>query len=331
MARRVLPFAFALALISALAGCSNYERPRRPAWRSEAENACLAQRLIHVSAYVQPAREIDGPGICGLEHPFKVSALLDGAVRFNSAYTLGCPMITALNAWLSGVVQPAARARFNQDVVEIISMGAYSCRTMNNMPGAQISEHAFGNALDIGGFRLADGREISIVRDWWRGDDQTKAFLQDVDAGACGQFTTVLGPGANIFHYNHIHVDLALHGNTSNGPRRICRPLLGPSRLPEPPRDNLPNPPEIEEDMDIAQAGQPASDKLTLNAGPGPAPPARIPDSYFASALRMSTAPAYAPVPAEPVGPPPPRQNIPPVPKSQMSGGDLTSMTQGLY
>src|SRR6202047_3423021 len=96
MARRVLPFAVAGTLILALAGCSNYERARRPAWRGAAENACLAQHLIHVSAYVQSAREIDGPGICGLTRPFKVSALLDGAVRFNSVYTLDRPMVAGL-------------------------------------------------------------------------------------------------------------------------------------------------------------------------------------------------------------------------------------------
>jgi hypothetical protein len=224
MACRFVPFAVAAALILLMAGCSNYERPRRPAWRGEAEAACLAQKLIHVSAYVQPAREIDGPGICGLTRPFKVSALLDGAVRFNSVYVLDCPMIAALNAWLTEIVQPAARERFGQPVVEIDSMGAYSCRTMNNQPGGHISEHAFGNAFDIGGFRLADGRDILIVRDWTRGDEQTRAFLQDVHAGACNAFTTVLGPGANIFHYNHIHVDLALHGNTTSGPRRRATP-----------------------------------------------------------------------------------------------------------
>ena len=104
MACRVLPFAVAAAHLLALAGCSNYETPRRPAWRGEAEAACLAQNLIHVSAYVQPAREINGPGICGLTRPFKVSALLDGAVRFNSVATLDCPMIAALNAWLTEIV-----------------------------------------------------------------------------------------------------------------------------------------------------------------------------------------------------------------------------------
>jgi hypothetical protein len=331
MARRVLAFALVLAMLSALAGCSNYERPRRPAWRGEAEAACLARRLISVSAYVQPAREIDGPGICGLDHPFKVSALLDGAVRLNSAYTLDCPMIAALNAWLTEAVQPAAQARFGEPVAEIDSMGAYSCRSMNNQPGAQISEHAFGNAFDIGGFRLADGHDISIVRDWWHGDEQTRAFLQDIHAKACDRFTTVLGPGANIFHYNHIHVDLAVHANTSYGPRRICKPFLGPSKVPGPPRDNLPNPPEIEEEMDVAQAGHPATAQMpAFHPGPGPAPSARIPDSYFAAALRTPAAPASAP-PGPDAAKKAADGNTSTLASSQLSQRGLMSSSPGLY
>lgn len=322
--------AFALVLPLACAACSNYERPRRPAWRGEAEAACLAQRLVHVSAFVQPTQAIDGPGTCGLDHPFKVSALQDGAVRFNAPFTLDCSMIAALNAWLAESVQPAAQARFGQPVAEISSMGAYSCRTMNNMPGGRISEHAFGNAFDIGGFRLADGREISIVRDWWRGDAQTRAFLQDVHAQACGQFTTVLGPGSNIFHYNHIHVDLALHGNTAYGLRRICKPALGPSTLPGPPRDHLPNPPEIDEETDIAQSERNGpGEALAFHPGPGPAPPARIPDAYFAAALRVPPAPSGTPVapqaPAETS-----HDGVPPRVKSGMHQ-DLTSPAPGLY
>ena len=97
---------------------------------------------------------------------------------------------------------------------------------MNNQRGAQLSEHSFGNALDIGGFTLADGRKITLVQDWWRGDEQTRAFLMDVHRGSCGHFTTVLSPGSNAFHYNHIHVDLAMHGPPairSASPRRRKR------------------------------------------------------------------------------------------------------------
>ena len=99
-------------------------------------------------------------------------------------------------------------------------MGSYSCRGMNGQANARISEHAFGNAIDIGGFRLADGRRITVVHDWTRGDEQTQAFLRDVHAGACKTFTTVLGPGANVFHYNHIHVDLAMHGGCATSPNQ---------------------------------------------------------------------------------------------------------------
>jgi Extensin-like protein C-terminus len=225
---------------------------------------------------------------------------------------------------VSETVQPAARARFGEELAEITAMGAYSCRTMNNQPGGRISEHAFGNAIDIGGFRLASGREISIRRDWWRGDEQTRAFLQDVHSGACGHFTTVLGPGSNIFHYNHIHLDLAMHGNTSFGPRRICRPMLGPSPVPEPPRDVLPNPPEVDEDVDIAGNKDPAERAAAMHAGPGPGPPARIPDALFAEALRLPQARAYAPMPPQPVEMPF-RANPARLPEGRPSDWDLTS------
>jgi hypothetical protein len=293
MARCVLPFAAFAALFLLLAGCSNYEQARRPAWRTQAENACLAQRLIHTSAYVQPAHEINGPGICGLTQPFKVTALLDGEVTFNGSYTLDCPMIAALNTWLTDVVQPTAQARFGQRVVEIIAMGTYSCRSINNQPGAGISEHAFANAIDIGGFRLADGREISIVRDWTRGDEQAQAFLRELHGGACRDFTTVLGPGYNIFHYNHFHLDLAMHGNMSTGPRRVCKPTPSQQMAPMP-HDNLPEAPSIDDDLDIAQAGAPlGSQAVALHAGPSSL------DASVPRTPQTQPAPvhAYAPMP----------------------------------
>ena len=274
MARCVSPFAGGLLLM--LAGCSNYEASR-PAWRAQAENACIAQNLIHLSAYVEPEQEIDGPGICGLTRPFKVSALLDGEVAFDNPYTLDCPMIAALNNWVKDVVQPEAQTRFNTRVVEIKSFGTYNCRGINGDAGARLSEHAFANAIDVSGFRLADGREISIMRDWPAGDEQTQAFLRDVHAGACGYFTTVLGPGYNFLHYNHFHLDLAMHGNTSTGPRRFCEPApqggVPASHAP----DGLPEPPPLDEEMDISQAGS-ADDMqaLALHTGPD-APDAAVP------------------------------------------------------
>jgi hypothetical protein len=277
MACRVLPFAAVAAFLLLVAGCSTYERPKRPAWRARAEEACLAEHLVHPSRFVQPRdRAIDGPGICGLTRPFLVGALAGDQVQLDTVATLDCPMIAALDRWVAEVVQPVAQARFGQVVTQIDTMGSYSCRGMNGQAGAKISEHAFGNAIDIAGFRLGDGRRITVVRDWTRGDDQAKAFLRDVHAGACNTFTTVLGPGANVFHYNHIHVDLAMHGNTSTGPRRICKPVPQES-APGPRRDLLPDPPAIEEEQDSADGRVPGGAE-ELRAGPGglvaTAPPA---------------------------------------------------------
>ena len=103
-------------------------------------------------------------------------------------------------------------------------------------PAPRLSEHAFGNAVDVAGFTLADGRTIDFVRDWKKTESQEGAFLHEAHAGACQYFTTVLGPGADVFHYNHIHLDLANHGSTNTGPRRICKPAPAPTFCRRPPR-----------------------------------------------------------------------------------------------
>jgi hypothetical protein len=273
MARRVKPvLALIFGLGSLLGGCSLYEKAKRPAWRESAENVCIAERRVTPSASIVPVGEMSGPGICGLVHPYKVTALQGGAVTFNSTMTLDCPMIAELDGWLADVVQPAARARFGTDVAQINSMGSYACRGMNNQMGAALSEHSFGNAIDIGGFVLADGRTISIVRDWTRGDEQTQSFLRDVQAGACEHFTTVLAPGSNAFHYNHIHVDLAMHGNSSRGLRRVCKPAPQQT-APAPRRDDLPDAPDLEEDVDMAQAPARASSTYAMHASVPPGLP----------------------------------------------------------
>ncbi|HSA66453.1 MAG TPA: extensin family protein, partial [Methyloceanibacter sp.] len=100
-------------------------------------------------------------------------------------------------------------------------IASYGCRTRNNH-GVAMSEHAFGNALDVAAFRLADGREISVLRDWWRGGPAERAFLQAAFAGACAEFYTVLGPGSDPYHSNHFHLDL-LRNNARNG-RHFCQP-----------------------------------------------------------------------------------------------------------
>jgi hypothetical protein len=257
--RVVAPFLAPLAALC-LTSCGFLGRPERPIWRTQAENACFARGEVKLSDTIVAAPEIDGPGICGMTRPLKVSALDNGAIAVDRVLTIDCPMIPALEAWLNTIVEPDAQTRFGQRVAMVDVFGAYSCRSIDNMAGARLSEHAFGNAVDVAGFTLADGRKIDFVHDWKNAGTQEAAFLHEAHAGACQYFTTVLGPGADVFHYNHIHLDLANHGRTDTGPRRICKPKPAPDLLPPPPpSDGLPPAPNIDEPLDIAHLSAPVS------------------------------------------------------------------------
>jgi hypothetical protein len=141
-----------------------------------------------------------------------------GPVAIKPVATLACPIVSALDRWLAESVQPAAQRWFGQRVVEIKQISAYSIRGRNGDTTNLNSEHAFGNALDVAAFTLADGRRI-VVESGWNGLPEEQGFLRDVEAGACHHFTTVLAPGSNAAHYNHIHVDLRRRGG-----RDICSP-----------------------------------------------------------------------------------------------------------
>lgn len=142
-----------------------------------------------------------------------------GPVAMKPAATLACPIVSALDRWLADSVQPAAQRWFGARVVEIKQISAYSCRGMNGDSRAHISEHAFGNALDIAAFTLADGRTVT-VKNGWKGMPEEQGFLRDIQAAACQQFNTVLAPGSNVYHYDHIHVDLMRRASQ----RVICQP-----------------------------------------------------------------------------------------------------------
>jgi len=158
--------------------------------------------------------------------PSRMPVTVAGPVEVKPAATLACPIVSALDQWITAAVQPAAMRWFHQPVVEIKQISAFSCRGMNGDAYAHISEHAFGNALDIAEFALADGHRIS-VQYGWRGTPEEQGFLHDVQLAACDQFTTVLAPGANVYHYNHIHVDLMRRASG----RRICEPAAIPGEV----------------------------------------------------------------------------------------------------
>lgn len=225
MGFRIAFLAVFMVLAAFLHGCGGGGVPyeSRAEWRDRAEESCLKSGVVRASPYVQVASSrLKGPSACGLQAPLKVSGAMGGKVAITPTATIGCPMTAALDRWVQNSVQPAAYRQFGMPVVEVKQMASYSCRGRNSSRRGRLSEHSFGNALDIAGFRLADGQVITVVKGWRHGSPRESAFLQEVFAGACAEFYTVLGPGSDRYHYNHIHVDL-LVDNAARG-RHYCRP-----------------------------------------------------------------------------------------------------------
>jgi hypothetical protein len=224
MVRRVAYLTAVTGIALAVAGCLGVPSfERRASWRDAEERACMRSRAVEASMWIEPVNKINGKGACGVEKPLKVKALGDGTISIGPDATIGCPMTVALERWMQESVQPAAVAWFGVPVTEIKQVSAYYCRTRNSAHGAPLSEHAFGNALDIAGFVLLDGRTVTVLKDWKGGDENERGFLREVYAQSCNYFKTTLGPGVK-YHADHFHLDLAHHDEA--GTRRYCRPQM---------------------------------------------------------------------------------------------------------
>ena len=288
MTRGVSWFFVAPLVLLGLSGCKFGLEQREP-WRTEAEERCVAGGLVKPSAYIVPIKEVEGAGTCGMDRPFRVSALNGGAVEISPRATLACPVISRVDRWLLEDIQPAAIAWFGVPVAKVKQMASYSCRNMNGTSTRKISEHAFGNAFDIGGFVLADGREVNVRRHW-NGKPDERGFLRTVQATACTRFSTVLGPGSNRAHADHFHVDLMRRASG----RVACNPKVVP---PTPP--NLP----VYKAPPLMSSGTPAWSVPEPAAIPASMEVESAPDEgYVSDEVPMSSAPlpsgrAPAPMP----------------------------------
>ena len=151
---------------------------------------------------------------CGVHNGYRVTAVDD--IAFTETALVTCDVDDGLHSWINATVQPLAQETYGQKIVAFKIAASYACRPRNNQRGARLSEHGQGNAIDIAGFILADGREVNVARDYY-GNGQDQRFLHGVRARACGTFHTVLGPGSDPFHRDHIHLDMQ-HDRRGGGP-----------------------------------------------------------------------------------------------------------------
>ena len=179
----------------------------------------MASGRVRPSETVQQVSEVNGPGNCGSDTAFKVNAALLGTVWINDPVIMNCPMTAAVDDWLNEVVQPNALIYFGRPIAELRSFGTYSCRRIDNRSFGSMSEHSYLNAIDIAGFRLEDGRWISVLKDWRSSDPNIRAFLHTVGAQSCKIFTTVIGPDGDSYHKDHLHLDLA----NRRSAKRVCK------------------------------------------------------------------------------------------------------------
>lgn len=144
---------------------------------------------------------------CGVDNPKLVSDLGSGAV-LKPASIGDAALRTQVRSWVAGSVQPLANQYFGQPVRAVHSSGIYACRTINRDPTRDLSRHAYGLAIDVSGFTLADGTKISLGADYQPADSKAGQFLRQIDKQACRYFSTSLGPDDDKAHQHHFHLDL---------------------------------------------------------------------------------------------------------------------------
>ncbi|MER9683542.1 extensin family protein [Mesorhizobium sp. M0184] len=139
---------------------------------------------------------------CSIPYPIALKTL-GKSIAIGPEPELNCQMAEAAARFAASVIQPAAKAEFGADIKSIGQASAFVCRSRNG--GGKLSEHAFGNALDIASFKLSDGKEIDVGP---VPPEKDAKFLNAVRKAACGPFKTVLGPGSDADHSQHLHFDL---------------------------------------------------------------------------------------------------------------------------
>ena len=195
--------------VAVLNGCVGSPQARRPAVKPVPVAAELTQCLASLDHLRARYSLVEGQSAGTGCSTISTIKLTHAAVPITNITAIRCPLALALTAWVQGPLQTAARQYFDSKVVRIESVGAYACRNIIGSvnSGAKRSEHASANAVDIGGFVLADGRRVS-VKGGWNGRADEQKFLRAVRGDACKAFQTVLSPDYNAAHHDHLHFDM---------------------------------------------------------------------------------------------------------------------------
>jgi hypothetical protein len=208
--------------------------------------ASACQLRLAKLAVFKPLPMLIGAGECGAVDAVVLDSIIladKAKVAVSPPATLRCSMAEAVALWLREDVAPAV-LKLGAPLRGLDNFDSYECRTRNRVPGATLSEHGRANAIDVRAFKLANGKvigltDVNVAKDWRDG----------IRATACDRFSTVLGPGSDGHHEEHIHVDLA----ERHGGYKMCEW-------------------DVREPVVQAQTTEPQGDKATPLSDPVPLP-----------------------------------------------------------
>lgn len=197
--------------------------PETPAEPRIYQVACPAvlQGKVEAKALPPLVGEDGGGRQCGAQSPLQLTGVLANGrmVPVSGGVTTDCGMASAMPEWIAAV-DSYLKARENTQIAEVMVGTSYMCRNVNNASEGNLSFHAFADAMDVTGFKLEDGRTVTVAGDWADALSPEGRLLRYAHDAACSQFTTVLGPEANALHHDHFHVDLGCHGKSCTS--RMC-------------------------------------------------------------------------------------------------------------
>jgi hypothetical protein len=158
---------------------------------------------------------------CTVEGAVEVSAVHShfGTISLPAKPTIACAFARQFAKWVSEAAAPLTIVYLGSKLTAIESGTAFACRNRYGSPGEKISEHAKGDAIDVTEFRLEDKRTLT-VKDASASAEIDGAWIRALRATGCGYFTTILGPGSNEAHKDHLHFDYEMRGGSYN--YRIC-------------------------------------------------------------------------------------------------------------
>ncbi|PYF08098.1 hypothetical protein C8J30_11435 [Rhodobacter viridis] len=137
---------------------------------------------------------------CGIAEPVRITSV--SGIKLTQPMTVDCQTATSFKRWVDRGIVPAVGGK-GGGIAKLDVGPGYVCRPRNGVRGAKLSEHGHGKAIDLMGLVLRNGQSLDVLKGW---RSQPRLF-KSIHASACGLFGTVLGPRADRYHQNHIHVD----------------------------------------------------------------------------------------------------------------------------